>query len=170
MAEASHETTQKSSFYQKPSRTKRNSLEPIRTVDVTIREKQRKERKSRNKQKAMTIPSKSVPSSNKQAVAVKEIRMNQTDFGELIFGGNVLKNLNIEANLNNSVKKLKLKKTRNSKFFGTSARDLQNQALLQEQTVMPRPLRKHLPRVEDKPPVTSLFTKVMPKNATLLVN
>ena len=72
----------------------------------------------------MTIPSKSVPSSNKQAVAVKEIRMNQTDFGELIFGGNVLKNLNIEANLNNSVKKLKLKKTRNSKFFGTSTRDL----------------------------------------------
>ena len=33
----------------------------------------------------------------RQAVSVKEMTMNRVDFGELVFGGNPMKNLKVEA-------------------------------------------------------------------------
>ena len=42
-------------------------------------------------------------------VAVKEMTMNRLDFGEVVFGGNLSKNLKIEATMNKTVSQEKRK-------------------------------------------------------------
>ena len=47
----------------------------------------------------------SVAADAKLAVAIKEMTMNRLDFGEVIFGGNLQQNLQVEATMNTTVKK-----------------------------------------------------------------
>ena len=57
-----------------------------------------KKKKKYNKYKGLSI---SPPVKNEgQQVAVKEMTMNKLQFGEVVFGGNLEYNLNIEANMN----------------------------------------------------------------------
>ena len=47
-------------------------------------------------------------------VPIKELTMNKLEFGEVIFGGNLKKNLKIEANMNSTIIKEKFKQTQAS--------------------------------------------------------
>ena len=97
-------------------------------------------------------------------VAVKQMTMDRVDFGEMVFGGNIKKNLKQEANLNQSImrtKKLATSRQQGSSFsfFGPNAtmpEDLRDN--------LPIPLRKHLPQKRDDQMLTTVFAKLPPKN------
>ena len=63
-----------------------------------------KKRKQRNLENWQSYKSSLItPVPPKLTVPVKEMKMNKMEFGETIFGGNLKKNLKIEANLNRTV-------------------------------------------------------------------
>ena len=51
--------------------------------------------------------SKTVSAPPKQAVAIKQMTMTPLNFGEVVFGGNLKKNLEVEAQMTMSVRKQK---------------------------------------------------------------
>ena len=62
---------------------------------------EQKAKKKLNKYRGISLPMEN--EKNKVSVAVKELKMNRLDFGEIVFGGNLKKNLKIEANMNKTV-------------------------------------------------------------------
>ena len=63
---------------------------------------QPKAKKKANKYRGISLPIQKEEDS-KIPVAVKELKMNRLDFGEIVFGGSLKKNLKIEANMNKTV-------------------------------------------------------------------
>ena len=88
-------------------------------------------------------------------VPVKEMTMNKLGFGEVVFGGNLKKNLEIEANMNNTIIRERFKQTQASGLLG-----LPIEQLSPKEDITPVPLKKVL----KKPtlPLHTVFTKVPP--------
>ena len=94
-----------------------------------------------------------------KAIQIKQMNMDKVDFGVLKFGGDPVKNLKNEANLNTVVDREKLKQS-NSKAsllsFSASGRS--------PKETISTPLRKHLPKINDDKMLTTIFSKLPPKN------
>ena len=118
----------------------------------------RKSKRTRNAAKSVTIAP--PPAPTKAAVAVKEITMNRLDFGELIFGGNVKKNLKIESRLNKSVNRAKSKTMRNSPKDTVTALRTEATSKMTFENKHARPLKKHEVKPQADTQLTSVFTKI----------
>ena len=81
--------------------------------------------------------------------------MNKLEFGEVVFGGNLKKNLKIEANMNSTIIRERFKHTQASGLLGMPIEQLSPQ-----EDIAPLPLKKML----KKPtmPLHTVFTKVPP--------
>ena len=88
-------------------------------------------------------------------VPVKEMTMNKLEFGEIVFGGNLKKNLRIEANMNNTIIRERFKQTQASGLLGRPIESLSPQ-----DDIAPVPLKKVLKQPTQ--PLHTVFTKVPP--------
>ena len=85
--------------------------------------------------------------------------MDRVDFGVLKFGGDPAKNLKNEAHLNTVVDREKLKQSNSrASFLSFSASGLSPKESIST------PLRKHLPKMTDDKTLTTIFSKLPPKN------
>ena len=87
------------------------------------------------------------------------MNMDRVDFGVLKFGGDPAKNLKNEAHLNTVVDREKLKQSNSrASFLSFSASGLSPKESIST------PLRKHLPKMTDDKTLTTIFSKLPPKN------
>lgn len=92
----------------------------------------------------------------KLQVPVKEMTMNKLDFNEVVFGGNIKRNLKLEANMNSTVVREKLKQT----ISGLATK----KSTVLKEVEAPIMLHKHQPKKPPQQPLHTVFTKIPPSH------